>query len=513
LEDGAFIDSNGNTTPSISKVGSFTTESGAVVPEPSPEPSPDTNLIGIGIPAPITGIMNGTAKSAMALGLPATVAIITTDGNNNAAVVWDVASCSYNQYSLNAQSFTVTGNLTLPAGVLNRNNVNLSITISVAVNQGTNPGSGTGENNTNTNTNTITNLPSVEGSETKGWDSITRYIAGNITGSIIIDMNGETTVAQEIFEAVKGKDINLTFDLANGIKWMINGTDIPENTEASPLHGIDLNLLMNTDNIPAELLSTLADMEKVQISLKHDGSFGFTATLRLPMDKKYSGTFANLFYYNPVTNQLELQAIGVVDENGTVEFPFTHASEYVIVMSTTAMLNDAIKQIAITPEKKTLYVGGTKGSRVSVKTIIPEVIQKAVSDDLCEMSITYQLSNPKVAAISASGKITAKKAGTATITTTIQVNGVEKSYQTTIKVKKAYIKLAKSTKTIKQGKTYRFQAIGYGVETEDIIFTTSKKAIVTINKRSGVAVAKTRGVDYVIAKAGDIEVKIKVVVQ
>jgi len=290
---------------------------------------------------------------------------------------------------------------------------------------------------TNTNTNTNTNFPSVEGSEAKGWDSITRYIADNNTGSIIIDMNGETTVAQEIFEAVKGKDIDLTFDLGNGIKWMINGTDIPENTEASLLHGIDLNLSMNTDNIPAELLSALGDMEKVQISLKYDGSFGFTATLRLPMEKKYSGKFANLFYYNPVTNQLELQAIGVVDENGTVEFPFTHASEYLIVMSNTAMLEDAITQIAVTPKKKTLYIGGTKGNRVSIQTVIPEVVKKAVEDGLCKVSITYKSSKPKIATISSSGKITAKKTGTVTITTTIKVNGVEKRYKTKIKVKKA----------------------------------------------------------------------------
>lgn len=489
----------------------------------------DPVLVSIGIPAAITGVANGTAKSAAALGLPASVVIITTDGNSNATVVWDVAGSNYNQSSLSMQSFTVTGNVNLPTGVVNTNHINLSVTISVTVNQGTNPDSNTGGNsnngngtggsnqsagsNTGTNTGNNKNIPIIAGSELSGWASITQFIADNNTGNITVNMNGETTVTPEVLEAVRGKDIDLTFDLGNGIEWIINGTEIPESMDTSLLQGIDFNLSMNTDSIPAELLDELVDSDKVQISLEYDGSFGFTATLRLPMDEKYSGKYANLFYYNPVTKQLELQAVGVVNANGTVEFPFTHASDYVIVMSDAAMFKEAIWQITVSPEKKTLYVGGTKGNSVSVTAAIPEVIQKAVTDGLCDMTITYESSNPKIAAISASGKIAAKKTGTVTITTTFKVNGVEKSYQTIIKVKKAYIKLTKSTKTMKLGETYHFQAVGYGVKTEDIVFTTSQKAIMTINKRSGVAAAKSAGVDYVIAKTGDIEVKIKVVIQ
>ncbi|HWT75342.1 MAG TPA: InlB B-repeat-containing protein [Mobilitalea sp.] len=486
-----------------------------------PEVSTDTTLIRIVNPTVITGLMNGTAKSAAALGLPATVAIITSGGNINATLVWDVASCSYNQNSLSAQSFTVTGILTLPSGVVNTNNISLSVTISISVNQGTNPGSGSDGSNSdgvqlvgsNPATHTDTELPSIEGSEAKGWDSITQYISGNSTGSITVDMNGETTVIHDIFEVIKGKDIDLTFNLGNGIQWIINGTNIPESTDDSQLQDIDFNLSMDSGSIPTELLGTLTGTEQVQLSLAYSGNFGFTATLRMPLDEKYRGKFANLFYYNPVTNQLELQAVGVVDENGNVEFPFTHASDYVIAMSDTAMLDDEIDQITVTPGKKTLYIGGTKGNSVTIKTIIPEVIQKAVYDGLCDVTITYKSSNPKVAFVSNSGKIIAKKIGTATITATITINGLEKSFQTVIKVKRAYIKFTKSTKTMKLGETYTFQVTGYGIDADDIIFTTSQKSIVIINKLSGEAIAKSAGVDYVIVKAGDIEVKIKVSVQ
>jgi hypothetical protein len=406
---------------------------------------------------------------------------------------------------------------------VNINNVNLSITITVSVNQGTNPdsntggnsnnGSGTGSGGSDSTTNTELELPSIAGSGAKGWNSVIQFINDTNTGSITVDMNGDTTITPEVLEAIKGKDVGLTLNLGNGIQWTIRGSDLSEDMDLSQLQGIDLNLSMNTGNIPAELLSTLPDTEKVQIALVYDGSFGFTATLRLPLDEKNSGRFANLYYYNPISKRLELQAVGVVDKQGNVEFPFTHASDYVIVLSDTALLSDAIDRIAVTPVKKTLYIGGTKGNSVIIKSVIPDVVQNTVSDGLCDMIITYKSSNPKVATVSDSGEVVAKKAGTITITTTIIIDGVEKSYQTTIKVKEAYIKFTKYTKTMKLGETYTFQTAGYGIETDDITYKTSAKSIVTINNFSGKATAKSAGIDYVIAKAGDVKVKIKVVVQ
>ena len=118
--------------------------------------------------------------------------------------------------------------------------------------------------------------------------------------------------------------------------------------------------------------------------------------------------------------------------------------------------------------------------------------------------------NPKVATVTASGKITAKKPGKTTITTLVTINGVQRKFQTTITVKKAYIKLIGSANTLKTGDTFTYKAVGYGVKTEDIMYYTSKKSVVVINKKTGKAKAKTKGTDYIIAKAGKVIVKIKV---
>ncbi|WP_376773951.1 carbohydrate-binding protein [Paenibacillus phytorum] len=84
-------------------------------------------------PAAVTGLTNGTAQTAEALGLPATVQLVTDAGNVNANVAWDVNASSYDPAVKTEQTFTVSGTVTLPAGVVNPNNVALTTSVSVTV--------------------------------------------------------------------------------------------------------------------------------------------------------------------------------------------------------------------------------------------------------------------------------------------------------------------------------------------------------------------------------------------
>ncbi len=91
-------------------------------------------LTGIINPADITGIRNGTEKTAVGLRLPGSVTITTNSGNMSAAVTWDVASCVYDPSLKTSQTFLVNGRVTLPGGVTNPNNIPLVATVRVTVN-------------------------------------------------------------------------------------------------------------------------------------------------------------------------------------------------------------------------------------------------------------------------------------------------------------------------------------------------------------------------------------------
>ncbi|MFD0616065.1 LamG-like jellyroll fold domain-containing protein [Paenibacillus sp. GCM10027629] len=90
-------------------------------------------LTGITAPVAITGLANGTAKTAAALGLPATVELVTDAGRMNANVAWNVEASSYDPAIKAEQTFTVEGTVTLPEGVKNPNNVTLTTRIQVTV--------------------------------------------------------------------------------------------------------------------------------------------------------------------------------------------------------------------------------------------------------------------------------------------------------------------------------------------------------------------------------------------
>ena len=95
-------------------------------------------LVSITKPKDITNVVNGTAKTTTALGLPRTVQIKVKNSNvTSAPVIWDLQNLAegttYDQKNTNAQTFKVNGKVILPLGVENTENIPLTITIQVSV--------------------------------------------------------------------------------------------------------------------------------------------------------------------------------------------------------------------------------------------------------------------------------------------------------------------------------------------------------------------------------------------
>lgn len=155
------------------------------------------------------------------------------------------------------------------------------------------------------------------------------------TGSKIrVNLLKTTKIPANVFESIKGKDMNVTFRVSDQASWIINGKDITGNVTAP----IDLGLVVGTSDIPKQKVTALADgNETIQLSLNYDGVFGFEGILRLSVGKDYSGKIANLYYYNETTGKFEYYQAVQVKEDGTVDFKFSHASDYVIVLNETDM--------------------------------------------------------------------------------------------------------------------------------------------------------------------------------
>lgn len=183
---------------------------------------------------------------------------------------------------------------------------------------------GTEEPATTDDTVTPTNLSDVLiGQIQSAADGAT--ISVNISAS-------EEVIPASVFEALKGKNVTLEFHLENGVIWRVNGTKITEAKE------IDLGVTLNTANIPEAVLKTITDdgiSYEMQFSLDFAGDLGGTFELSIPVGSKGAGLYGNLYYYNPAKRALEYMQTDTVAESGMVTYSFTHASDYVIAVSTT----------------------------------------------------------------------------------------------------------------------------------------------------------------------------------
>ena len=143
---------------------------------------------------------------------------------------------------------------------------------------------------------------------------------------------GNTKLDKEVFETSSGKDVTLEISLSNGVTWTVNGQDIPENTDLTDL---DLGVTLDASTIPVSVINTVTGaVDTIQLSLKHDGEFGFTMILSAPLGETNAGYWANLYYYNTRTRALEFQSASKIATDGTASFPFSHASDYAIVIDT-----------------------------------------------------------------------------------------------------------------------------------------------------------------------------------
>lgn len=172
---------------------------------------------------------------------------------------------------------------------------------------------------------------------------------------------------------------------------------------------------------------------------------------------------------------------------------------------TITMASGATAKVTVTVQKKAVATASIKN--VEKKWNAKQGEKKQLTPVISPVStldkVTYTSSNKKVATVSKSGLITAKKSGTAKIT----VKSGKKKVTVTVKVAKAAptgIKGVAASKTLKKGKSFTIKAklTPSGAEAK-ISFKSSNKKVATVNAK-GKVTAKGPGTAVITVKAGSI---------
>ncbi len=165
---------------------------------------------------------------------------------------------------------------------------------------------------------------------TSGWEKIeNETLAADAPAEIHIDMNGATVVPAKLLNDFANRDVTVYLEMGDGLVWAVNGLSFT----STPEKDIDFKVKKNTKNIPSKILTEVADVyPHTNLTLSHDGDFGFTAIMSLDMGADNSGMFGNLYYYNEDAGSLEFIDSQEIGGSGNVQFEFTHASDYTVIV-------------------------------------------------------------------------------------------------------------------------------------------------------------------------------------
>ena len=145
--------------------------------------------------------------------------------------------------------------------------------------------------------------------------------------TVAIDMKGETKLPASVTKEIAGKDVTVELDMGGGMVWSFNGLDVPKGGVR-----LDLGVKTGTKTIPAKVINALTgEATTIQLQLDHNGPFGMSLKLSVDLGKKHDGLYANLYFYNPKSGELEFQSAGMIS-GGKASWAFDHASDYAIVI-------------------------------------------------------------------------------------------------------------------------------------------------------------------------------------
>lgn len=203
------------------------------------------------------------------------------------------------------------------------------------------------------------------------------------------------------------------------------------------------------------------------------------------------------------------KSVATVDKNGKITATSKEGTAVITVTlasKKTAKVTVTVKMIRttkLTKVPKTLSL--TTGKKYTLKPV--------VAPSNSQEKVTYKSSNTKIATVSSTGVITAKKVGKVTIT----VQSGKQKATVTLTVKKApalkAIKNVPTKKTITKGKTYTLKPQLYpSGAIAKITYTTSNKSIATVDSK-GKITAKKKGTAVITVKAGKFTAKCKVTVK
>lgn len=152
--------------------------------------------------------------------------------------------------------------------------------------------------------------------------------------TLTIDMSKTGMLYSQTLEQIKEQGREVILNMSDEVSWTINGKTMG----SEDLQDMDMKVTIGSSKIPENRLEVFASGERyVEMSLAHDGEFGFPAVLSVKLENAQPSEYANLFYYDEEADEFEFMCASQISSTGRATFEFSHASDYVIILSAETM--------------------------------------------------------------------------------------------------------------------------------------------------------------------------------
>lgn len=285
----------------------------------------------------------------------------------------------------------------------------------------------------------------------------------------------------------KGKNAKITHDIVGSkkkVEWSTSNKNV-----AVVSNGKVTGKSQGTAIITAKAngVSASCKVQVIQNSVAIDSQ---KELLYIGEDKKL---LTNAGKKDKVTWSSSDETIATVDEKGKITAIGAGTA------TITAELNDTFDTCEVSVMESTLFI---EEESIFLKTKGADKTHMLNFEAVGREGVKWQTTNSKVATVDKNGKITAKKAGEATIIA--RANGISASVKVVVDVYAPTIKLNQSEYTLytKKGNTYSLKATVDG-PSKKVIYTSSNPEVATVNTKGKVRAVK-EGQAVITATANNI---------
>lgn len=162
----------------------------------------------------------------------------------------------------------------------------------------------------------------------KGIDNVVE-VADMYLGDILrTPMSKSGVLPTDVLKEIKNRNITLILD-GKDYYWEIYGKNVINSSTNA-----NLTVTIADGIIDDKFLGGIKNFaDTTQFNIAYDGKLPFKGYLSIDVGDEHAGRYANLFYFDDSDFTLSRTYCVTIDKNGYATFPFSHASDYVIVIA------------------------------------------------------------------------------------------------------------------------------------------------------------------------------------